>query len=129
MEQLINLDSVLWFFMGAIASTFLSRMLDISHAAYLVNEAVSGCLLMLAKVNEDVAFVVELKHKHLADSGMDRTKVREYRQLDEKVMNDWKQLVITNMINSAPQSFSGFIKFSNWREAMRQLDEMYKKNN
>jgi len=127
MEELANLNSVLWFFIGVLACRFVSRLIDISHAAMLVTEAVNATLLMLAKLHEDMAFVMELKRKHMHASDISPERIRDFEKMDERAIEDWKSMVISNMISRAPSSFGTFLRFSNWREAMAHINEIQKR--
>ena len=116
------------FFMGAVSCRVATRLFEISHAAKIVHSTIYRCLLMCAKIHEDIEFLMEIKRKHLTDVGMDTHKISNFCEIDRQAITNWKESVVQRMILHAPPTFSFVIKFSNWREAMRQLDDMHEKN-
>jgi len=115
------------FFMGVFACRVGTRLFEVSHAARIVQSTMYRCLLMCSKIHEDVEFLMEIKRKHLAEVGMDVHKISNFCEVDRQTINNWKESIVQRMILHAPPSFSFVIKFSNWREAMHQLNEMHKK--
>ena len=118
---------IFWFFLGAIGAVFLTRLLSITHAALLVSNTINDSLLMLSKVHEDVAFIRELKAKHMREVGMDHSQIKKFEKIDAHILGNWKETVIQNMISNCPLAFRKIMKFNNWKEAMQYLDSMYKK--
>ena len=121
-------SSIGWFLFGAFVAVFLTRLLSITHAAFLVHEAIYDSLKMLAKMHEDLHFVRELKHKEMKKSGLNEEQITKFEEVDDKIIQGWKNTVIQNIILNSPPTFRKIIKFSNWKEAMEQLNSMYKKN-
>ena len=124
-ENLLGGIIVASFLMGIIACRFTTRLFEVSHAARIVQSTIYSCLMMCAKIHEDMAFLMELKHKYMRESGMTSGEVFSFCEVDKKTINNWKESVVQRMILLAPPSFSFMIKFSNWREAMQQLKDMY----
>ena len=118
---------VFWFFLGVVAAVFLTRLLSITHAAMLVNDAINGSLLMLSKIHEDVAFIRELKIKQMREAGMEQSQVRKFEKIDNQMIKNWKETVVQNMISSSPPSFKRIMKFNDWKGAMEYLNSIYKK--
>jgi hypothetical protein len=116
------------FFMGVFACKVATRLFEVSHAARIAQSTIYRCLLMCAKIHEDIEFLLQLKQKTLIESGMASAKAFNICDVDKKTLNNWKESVVQRMIISAPPSFSFIIKFDNWREAMEQLDDLHNTN-
>lgn len=113
------------YFFGVFSCKFATQFFEVSHASRLVHSTVYRCLLMCATIQEDVAFLKEIKYKHMESSDLNRTQIQEFKKIDNQIMNSWKESVIQNIVMNTPRTFSFIIKFTNWQEAMRQLKEMH----
>jgi len=111
---------------GVFSCKFATQFFEVSHAAHVVEKTIYRCLLMCAKINEDVAFVREIKYNHLRKADFDKKRIKEFMGVDDKTINNWKESVVQNILTNTPRSFSFVTKFTNWKEAMKQLDEMHK---
>ena len=126
-ENLLGAIIIGSFFMGVFATRFATRFFEVSHAARIVQSTIYRCLLMCAKIHEDVEFLMELKHKQMRDAGMNREQISDFLKVDRSTINNWKESVVQRMILSAPPTFSFAIKFKNWREAMQQLEDLHER--
>ena len=126
-ENLLGAIIIGSFLMGVFATRFATRFFEVSHAARIVQSTVYRCLLMCSKIHEDVEFLMELKHKHMRDAGMNREQIFDFRNVDKATINNWKESVVQRMILSAPPTFSFVIKFKNWHEAMQQLKDLHER--
>jgi len=94
--------------------------------ALLVEKTMYRCLLICTKVQEDVAFLREIKYNHLKTAGFERSHINDFMAVDDRVMTDWKESIIQSILINTPSTFSFVTKFTNWKEAMAQLDKMRK---
>ena len=124
--QLVAL--VVTFFMGVFASRFATHFFEVCHAAILVEKTVYHCLLMCAKVHEDLVFLREIKLKHLQEGEFSHAQVREFQQVDKQILTTWKESIIQSILIKTPPSFLFVIKFTSWNEEMVQLKEMRKES-
>jgi len=109
---------------GVFSCRFATQFFEVCHAARLVSQVVHRLLLMCAKINEDVAFIREIKYQHLKEGDFTSKQIRDFRKVDDAIVANWKNSVIQNILVSAPVSFSFVVNFTSWKEAMRRLDEM-----
>jgi len=114
------------FFMGVFGCRFATHFFDVCHAAILVEKTVYHCLLMCAKVHEDLVFLREIKLKHLKEGEFTNSQVREFQDVDVQILTSWKESIIQSILINTPPSFGFITKFTNWKEAMEQLREMRK---
>ena len=84
---------------------------------------------MCVKIHEDVEFIREVKYKHLRNGDFEPEKVKDFIRVDDEIMANWKESVVRNIVVGAPPSFSFMIKFSSWKEAIQQLQEMHNNDN
>ena len=115
------------YFFGVFSCRFATQFFEVSHAASLVEKTVYRCLLMCSKIHEDVAFITEIKYKHLRNTDFDSKQLRDFRKIDNEILANWKISVIQNLLVHSPKTFSFVLKFASWSEAMSQLEEMRKR--
>tara|TARA_R110000824_G_scaffold102019_2_gene242139 strand:+ start:755 stop:1153 length:399 start_codon:yes stop_codon:yes gene_type:complete len=119
---------VLGFSLGVFVSFYLTRLLEVIHTWYIVEETVAQLLLMLAKIAEDVHFLHELKKTYLVHSHTSLEQIRAFEKVDKAALTNWKESVILTMVSGAPRRFRSLIPFTNWEEAMGHLTTVLKKD-
>ena len=112
------------YFFGVFSCRFAAQFFEISHAAHLVERTVFRCLLMCAKMHEDLSFITEIKYNHLRKCDFTKQQIRDFQKVDNEIIANWKNSVIQTILVNSPRSFSFVTKFTSWKEAMQQLDEM-----
>jgi len=117
------------YFFGVFSCRTVTRLFEVSHAAKIAQDTIYNCLLMSAKIHEDVEFVREVKYKYLKKAGFEPEKIKSFVEVDDRTMDNWKESVIRNIIISSPPHFSFMVKFGNWGEALKQLQEMHDDRN
>jgi uncharacterized protein (UPF0335 family) len=109
---------------GVFSCKFATQFFEVSHAARVVERTIYRCLLLCAKIHEDAAFLQEIKYKHLKEAGFDKKQIRDFMDVDKQIMNSWKESIVQTILTHSPKVFSFVLKFTNWKEAMHQLNEM-----
>ena len=117
---------VLGFCSGIFASIFLARFLEVVHTWRLVQETVLYLLLMCAKIVEDVAFLTEVKRKHMKAADFTSQQIRQFEEVDDKTLTNWKDSVILSIVKRAPPHFRSLLPFKNWNDAMRFMNDALK---
>ena len=117
---------VLGFTGGIFASVYLSRIFEVVHMWRLVQEVVAHCLLMCVKIIEDISFLTELKRKQMKESDFTDDQIRSFEKVDEKTLTNWKNSVILSLIVGVPKQFRSLMPFTNWKEAIKFLEESKK---
>ena len=123
-ENILYAIMIATFFMGVFTCRVVTRLLEVSHAARIVQSTIYHCLLMCSKIQEDVAFLQELKYKTLGESTIEPARIHEFKQIDEQIMTHWKESVIRNIVINSPPSFAFVVKFATWKEAMQELNRI-----
>jgi len=117
---------VLGFCSGIFASIFLARFLEVVHTWRLVQETVLYLLLMCAKIVEDVAFLTEVKRKHMKAADFTSQQIRQFEEVDDKTLTNWKDSVIRSIVKRAPPHFKSMLPFQDWNGAMKFMNNTLK---
>ena len=117
---------VLGFCSGIFASIWLARFFEVIHTWRIVQETLVYLLMMCAKIVEDVAFLEELKRKHMHNAEFTREQIREFEEVDQRTLTNWKDSVILSIVKRAPPHFRSMLPFTNWKEAMRFMNDALK---
>ncbi len=117
---------VLGFGAGIFTSVYLSRIFEVVHMWRLVQEVVAHCLLMCVKIIEDISFLAELKRKQMKESDFTDDQIQSFEKVDERTLTNWKNSVILSLIAGVPKQFRSLMPFTNWKEAIRFLEESKK---
>jgi len=80
---------------------------------------------MCVKIMEDIAFLSEVKRKHMAASDFTPEQIKQFQEVDERTLTNWKESVILSLQVAAPPRFRSFMPFTTWKEATRFLDEAH----
>ena len=117
---------VLGFCSGIFISIWLSRLLEVIHAWRVVQETIVYLLMMCAKIVEDVAFLGEVKRKHMQEANFSREQIRQFEEVDQRTLTNWKDSVILSIVKRAPPHFRSLVPFKDWNDAMRFMNESLK---
>jgi len=118
--------AALGFACGIFASVFLARFLEVIHTWRIVKETIVWLLYMCSKIVEDTAFLEEVKNSHMRKAEFSEEQIREFKKVDERYLTNWKDSVILSLVKRAPPHFRSLIPFTDWREAMRFMEQELK---
>jgi hypothetical protein len=116
----------LGFCCGLFASVFLARLLEVIHTWRMVQQTVVYLLWMCSKLVEDVAFLQEVKRSHMRKAEFTSEQVRQFEEVDDKYLTNWKDSVILGLVKRAPPHFRSMLPFKDWREAMQFMEQELK---
>ena len=116
----------LWAVVGGISYKFVSTIFSVGHHSLFAKKVVYHCLTLVGTIAEDLAFMRELKYLHMRESDMTEEQIEFVKKIDEQSINKWKEGSIRLFKNSFPGNLESIVKFSTWREAMRELDKLHK---
>jgi hypothetical protein len=125
MEEL-GIFTALGFACGIFASVFLARFFEVIHTWRMVKETVVWLLYMCSKIVEDVAFLQEVKRTHMHQAEFTPEQIRQFEEVDDKYLTNWKDSVILGLVKRAPPHFRSMLPFKDWREAMRFMNDELK---
>jgi hypothetical protein len=114
---------VLGFSAGIFSSIFLARFLEVIHTWRIVQETITYLLFMCSKLSEDVAFLSEIKRKHMHEADFTPSQIRKFQEVDEQTLTNWKNSVILSIVKRAPPHFRSMLPFTTWAEAMRFMNK------
>jgi len=113
---------VLGFVAGVFTSFYLTRFVEVVHMWRLLSHVLVHAVLMCMGIVEDIAFLKTLKKKQMIESGFTDKQVREFEEVDERVLTNWKNSVIISLVDRAPAPFRTMMPFGNWDEAVAYLN-------
>ena len=119
------LNAILWAVAGATIYKFLATVFQIGHATIFAKKVISHCLVLLGDVAVDVEFLKELKHR-VSMQTLTEEQAEYIKELDDKLLDNWKKNSIRIFHSTFTGNMSSFVKFTNWSEAMKQLEEEIK---
>jgi hypothetical protein len=117
---------VLGFAAGIFTSFYLTRLFEVVHMWRLFQDVLARLLMMCAKIVEDIAFLGEVKKKHMRNADFTPQQIRHFEEVDERTLTNWQDSVILSLVNRAPPSFRGMMPFRSWDDAMKFLNEALK---
>ena len=116
----------LGFCCGLFVSIFLARFLEVVHTWRIVQETIIHLLWMCSKIVEDVAFLQEVKRSHMRKAEFSPDQIRQFEEVDDKYLTNWKDSVILGLVKRAPPHFQSMLPFQDWNEAMRFMKQELK---
>ncbi len=119
---------VLGFSAGLFSSIFLTRFFEVVHTWHIVQETVAHLLMMCAKIVEDVAFLEEIKKKHMAAADFTPQQIHKFQEVDARTLTNWKDSVILSIVRRSPPRFKGMLPFTDWKQAMRFMNDAYRRD-
>ena len=130
MHELTNAELmvfvVLGFSAGVFTSFYLTRIFEVVHMWRLCQEVVGHCLLLCVKIIEDVSFLTELKRKQMQQADFTEEQIRQFEEVDQRTLTNWKDSVILSIVKRAPPHFRSLLPFKNWNDAMRFMNDALK---
>ena len=124
--QELGIFVAMGFCCGIFASVFLARFFEVVHTWRMVKETIVWLLYMCGKIEEDVAFLQEMKNQHMHKAEFTKEQIREFKKVDERYLTNWRDSVILSLIKRSPPHFRSLLPFKDWREAMRFMDKELK---
>lgn len=113
------------FLIGYMLRGLFSYIMIIGRAGVFVDKVGKQVLKLLITVAQDVEFIKHLKYDILEEAGATNSLKRE-RNMDEYNFEKWKVMVIESYLaNYPPQYRKQFVKFSNWEEAVKHMDDLH----
>ena len=116
----------LWALVGGITYKFAAAVFNAGQQSLFAKKVVYHCLTLVGAVAEDLAFMRELKYLNMNKSDMTDEQIEFVKRVDEQTINTWKEGTIRIFKSSFPGNLESVVKFSNWQEAMRELDKLHK---
>ncbi|HHZ95319.1 MAG TPA: hypothetical protein EYN67_07130 [Flavobacteriales bacterium] len=121
-SQELMIFVVLGFVAGVFTSFYLTRLMEVVHMWRLLSHVLGHIVLMCVGIIEDIAFLKTLKKKQMVESGLTSKQIRDFEEVDDRVLTNWKNSVIISLIDRAPTPFRTMIPFGNWDEAIAYLN-------
>ena len=85
---------VISFLIGFIVAAVAGAYYQAGRIINFFHQAEASLLLMVVKLEEDIAFLNEFKSASLLKSGMTEQEVEKSKEMDERLISNWKEVVI-----------------------------------
>ena len=128
MEDLTWLNSMLWFFAGALSYKVITLVLSMSAALTLFNETIYHVLNILKMGDENYHAASELKYEVLKATDCSKEDLSQIKDKDQDIIKLWRELSIAMILFACPGKVGRRLNFKNWHQAMRLLKEQEAKN-
>ena len=112
---------VLGFCSGVFATFYLARLLELVHMWRLVRQVIAHLLFMCLTIVENVEFLNTLKVKAMHEADFNDEQIKEFEDVWERTLTNWKDSAILSIVSKAPPSFRTLMPFDDWTGAMKFL--------
>jgi hypothetical protein len=116
----------LFFLLGVSFNKAFGFLTVVGYSLQILKGSEIISLRMVHKISEDVEFLRGVKYQTLKDTGVSERKVELTKTVDDRIMKNWKELVIRNIINSFPDSYRGSLDYQDWSGADKYLKSLPK---
>ena len=109
----------IWFVLGALLFSGLSKAMRVVKAAKLAQMTIIQSLFLMSNVVDDMSFICEIKYKTMEDIDLGHDTIEISKELDKKLIEDWKQQSVERIRMIFPIIFkTKIIDFEDWEGAM-----------
>ena len=120
---------LMWFVIGAFSYKILSIVFGIVISAHAYHDAVVHILKLFSFTEKSFQFALKLKYTSMEKEGFLENEIIDHRNSDELIISTWKIMVIGHILATCPVKMQSILKFRNWDEAMRIVNEREEKLN
>jgi hypothetical protein len=103
-----------------------SDALGMGYVALFVRVIELEALKMLQIIANNVEFIKDKKIKLLRELNTPEEEIKFIKDIDERMLDSWKESVIIHFIAAYPGKYRNQIEFRDWRGAMKQLRHIEK---
>ena len=112
-----------WFVGGAVTYKVLAYLLAVGTAINIYNATLSGCIVMLKKIDEQKLISLSRHHLEMEKNGASEEEIQEQKNIDIKNHYLWRETMINIIIVSCPKTIKSSLTFKDWKSAMKLLDK------
>ena len=111
------------FVAGMIWNKLWNSLIYAGFSVLMVKKAQLECLSMMNHVNNSVELAIDIKHKHLLNSGLSTNMLESENNLDQHILNGMRNHMIETLKMSIPRSYLSIAEYDDWSTAMKFLKE------
>ena len=109
------------FLAGVLSQRLGSYLLLYSKKILFFNDLAFAGLRMFKFVNDSAEEANKLKYKSMESQDIEKEKIDEEREADEKILQLWREIAIAGIKAMLPPRIRPMLRFNTWEEAMRLL--------
>jgi|TARA_Y100000034_G_scaffold134491_1_gene203076 uncharacterized membrane protein len=126
-ESMGFIEVAAWFLGGALAHSFLTKLMGYYHSVQILEDVTEHLLRMIGTVVGDITYVRKKKYDSLKEMKYTEKQIEDIMEFDEKGYYNWKTSLVVKLIANYPRKFRNLLTFHDWDSAMKELDNIYKK--
>jgi hypothetical protein len=111
------------FIAGMIWNKLWNSLVSAGFSVLMVKKAQLECLSMMKHVNNSVELAIDIKHKHMLNSGLSANMLESENNLDQHILNGMRNHMIETLKMSIPRSYLSIAEYDDWSTAMKFLKE------
>lgn len=120
------MHELLWFVGGALTYQLLVRILRIVQIYMFFLEIHTHMLIMLDAASQDLDTAVSLKKDLIQESGLEQEQTKLITIADEQAIDIWRATTVLKIQKFIPNAFKSTLKYENWDELKKYLNEILK---
>ena len=114
-------QSIFWYVMGILSYKIVAKVLNISAAGILFQEALLSSLALLRNASDNYELSNEFSHKKTIEFNKERADSELSKE--KLALKYWQRLAVMNIRNSTPRKLKAIIDFKDWDGAIRYLNK------
>ena len=107
--------------MGILSYKIVAKVLNISAAGILFQEALLSSLALLRNASDNYELSNEFSHKKTIEFNKERADSELSKE--KLALKYWQRLAVMNIRNSTPRKLKAIIDFKDWDGAIRYLNK------
>ena len=115
------------FLAGALSHKLGSYIFMETKKLLYYNDCAFGGLRIFRFIIEAAEMMHNFKHEDMEKNNLPAQKIEEEKEKDRKMIGVWKEIAITGIREMLPHNMRSMLRFNNWEEAMRLLNNRDKK--
>lgn len=111
-----------WFIGGALSYKALSYIFALGTSLNLLNQALTGAISILYKIDQQKIIAMAEHHKKLEETSP-QEEIEKIKQEDIRAHSLWREMMIAIIIANCPKSFHSSLRFNDWNTATKLLNK------
>ena len=124
----MDFGTALFLFLAGVFSHQLGSYLFMEAKKILFfNDVAFGSLRIFKFVVESAEIMHKFKYEEMEKNKASEEEIEKEKEDDRKMLGVWKEVAITGIRQMLPPKMQPLLRFNNWEEAMRLLNNRDKK--
>ena len=120
------MNELFWFFLGGLVYIAIGNLVSFYKKTKFLNEIKIYSLQLIGFAYEQLIFSTAAKYISLKESGINKEKIKIFKNADETAFEEWKKETVNGLKKSVPLYYRDALDIENWDDIMNTLDNHYK---